>query len=127
MARQGRTKPEFKDGACVIVDYGKRALELSERAWNHIIGEKNRVYFEHSFDKIEQTIKKPNEVRKSTGQKNVVIYERFFTDLYISDNTVLGRTYVNVVVNRKTKRILTAFPCLKKRRKGALVWPRKRR
>ena len=126
MARQGRPKPEFKNGTCVIVDYGKRALELSKRAWNHIIGEKNRVYFERSFDKIAQTLKKPDEARKSIKQKNVVIYERHFTDLYLNDNTVLGRMYINVVVNQKTKRILTAYPSLKKRRKGTIVWPRKK-
>lgn len=122
MASQGRFTPKFKNGVCVIIDYGKRALELSERAWNHIIGEKNRVYFERSFDEIAQTLKKPSEVRKSTKQKNVVIYERHFTDLYL-----LGRAYVNVVVNQKTKRILTAYPSLKKRRKGILVWPRRKR
>ncbi len=122
MARQGRPKPEFKNGTCVIVDYGKRALELSEHAWNHIIGENNRVYFERSFDKIVQTLKKPDEARKSIQQKNVVIYERHFTDLYL-----LGRAYVNVVVNQKTKRILTAYSSLKKRRKGTIAWPQKKR
>lgn len=117
-------KPKFKDGKSIIVDYAKRKLELPEYAWNHIIKERKRDYFEQFFDKIVQTLQKPSTVKKSRKMENVVIYERYFDDFYVTDS-VLGRAFVNVIVNWKTKRILTAYPSLK-RKKGRILWPRKR-
>lgn len=118
-------KPEFQDGSYIIEDYAGRKLELSERTWKHIVVERNRDYFEHLFDKIVKTVKKPAQVRKSTQENNVVIYERFFDDFYIC-NTVLGRAYVNVVANWNTNIIRTAYPSRTKRQKGQLIWPLKK-
>lgn len=117
-------KPKFKDGKCIIVDYAKRELELPKSTWEHIIKERGRVYFERFFDKLAATLQKPEAVKKSSKMTNVVIYERFFDDFYIT-NTVLGRAFVNVIVNWKTNRILTAYPSVK-RKKGRILWPRKR-
>lgn len=118
-------KPEFKDGKSVIVDYANRKIELPKYTWNHIIKERKRSYFERFFDKVARTLKEPTQVRESTKEKNIVIYQRFFDDFYIS-NTVLGRAYVEVVVNWKTKRIRTVYMSRKKRQKGKLLWPVKK-
>lgn len=118
------SQPKFQAGKCIILDYARRELELPKSAWEHIIKDRGRVYFERFFDKIELTLKNPKTVKKSSKMENVVIYERFFDDFYIT-NTVLGHTYVNVVVNWKTKRILTAYPSVK-RKKGRILWPRRR-
>lgn len=99
-------KPEFKRGSITITDYSGRKLRLFKRAWTHIIQERNRVYFERQFDKIIKTVKQPSQVRASAKEKNVVIYEKFFDDFYIT-NTVLGRAYVDVVANWKTNVIRT--------------------
>jgi hypothetical protein len=117
-------KPKFQNGLIIIVDYADRKLRLSERSWSHIIREKGRDYFERSYDKIVQTLENPSQVRQSTKEKNVVIYEKFFDDFYIAD-TVLGRAYINVVVNWNTNVIRTAYPSRKKRQNGKLVWPRR--
>jgi hypothetical protein len=114
--------PKFRNGEFIINDYASRELILTEKAWKHIIIDNNRRYFERSFDKITDTIKNPDQVRSSTQEKNVVIYEKFFDDFYITDS-VLGRTYINVVVNRGTGRIRTAFSNLKKRQTGKQLWP----
>ena len=97
-------RPEFKHGSFIIKDYSGRKLQLSERTWTHITDERSRDYFERLFDKIVETIKDPSQVRKSTKENNVVIYEKDFDDFYIT-NTVLGRAYVNVVANWNTNRI----------------------
>ena len=117
-------KPEFKDGKFITVDYAGRCLELPEYTWKHIICERRRAYFEHLFDKIVETLKNPGAVKKSTKIENVVIYERHFDDFYVAD-TFLARAYVNVVVNWKTQRILTAYSS-KKRKRGRIIWPKKR-
>ena len=117
-------KPDFKKGACIIKDYQGLSLELSERQWAHITKERGRRYFERSFEKIVDTLRTPDQVRQSTQEKNVLIYEKEFDDLYIT-NTVLGRAYVNVIVNIKTLIIRTAFPSKNKRKKGKVVWQKK--
>jgi len=115
-------KPDFKNGYVTITDYAGRELQMTERAWVHVTRERNRQYFERLFDKITQTLKDPSQVRQSTQEKNVVIYESLFNDFYITD-TVLGRAYVNVVVNWNTNLIRTAYPSRRKRQKGKLIWP----
>ena len=117
-------KPVFKNGSYIIKDYSGRDVELTERAWKHITKEKGRDYFERFFDKIVKTLRKPSAVKKSSKITNVVIYERFFDDFYIT-HSVLGRAFVNVVVNWETRRVLTAYPSIK-RKKGRILWPRKR-
>ena len=124
MASQGRPEPKFKNGICVITDYAKRNLELPKYTWNHIIQEKRRDYFEPLFGKIVDTLRKPDVVKKSSKEENVVIYERRFDDFYITD-TFLARAYVNVIVNWKTRRIRTVYPS-KKRKRGRIIWPQKR-
>ena len=117
-------KPEFKRGIHIIKDYSGRKLELSERVWKHITEERGRDYFERFFGKIVETLRKPSAVKKSSKMTNVVIYERFFDDFYIT-HSVLGHAFVNVVVNWKTNRVLTAYTSIK-RKKGRILWPRKR-
>lgn len=75
-------KPKFKNGLFIIEDYAHRKLELQEHTWKHIIQEREKAYFEYLFDKIIETIKDPLQVRQSTKEKNVVIYERFFGDFF---------------------------------------------
>jgi len=118
------SKPDFKNGYFTITDYANRKLELPQHAWNHIIEERRRSYFERFFDKLEQTLQKPTTVKKSTKMPNVVIYERLFDDFYVTD-TFFARAYINVIVNWKTQRILTAYSS-KKAKKGRILWPRKR-
>jgi hypothetical protein len=115
----------FKHGVLKLRDYANRNLELSQRAWKHIIEDRGRDYFERLFDNIVLTLASPDEVRESTKEKNVVIYERFFDDFYVA-NTVLGRAYINVVVNWSTGIIRTVYPSQNKRQKGKIVWQPKR-
>ena len=114
-------KPLFKNGICVITDYEGRELGLLERTWSHIVRDRQRKYFYSQFNKIAQTLESPLRVFESQAEKNVVIYERFFDDFYIT-NTVLGRTYVYVVVNWKTARIRSAYVNPRRRRQGKVIW-----
>jgi hypothetical protein len=116
-------EPKFKNGELFIEDYSGRQVILAEKAWKHIIIDRNRTYFEQNFKKIKETLQKPDHVRESTQEKNVVIYERFFDDFYIT-NSVLGRAYIDVVVNWSTNRIRSVYPSLKKRQRGRKLWPK---
>lgn len=64
-------KPKFKDGKSIIVDYAKRKLELPEYAWNHIIKEGKRDYFEQFFDKNRTNTTKTldSEKRPQNGER----------------------------------------------------------
>ena len=118
------TKPDFKNGLYIIKDYGGRKLELSEKTWNHIIIEKNRSYFERFFENIVQTIERPNWVKASKKEQNVVMYIRRFDDFYIIES-VLGRAYIHIVVNWNTNRIRTAYPSITPK-KGRVLWPKQK-
>ena len=118
-------KADFEKGELTLSDYANRKLKLSQRAWKHIIEDRGRDYFERLFGNIASTLEEPDQVRESTKEKNVVIYERFFDDFYIA-NTVLGRAYIDVVVNWNTNVIRTAYPSRNKRLKGRIVWQPKK-
>jgi hypothetical protein len=115
--------PDFTNGALFIGDYEKREIELSERAWNHIIKERNRRYLADHYEEIVSTLLKPDCVRNSTKEANVVIYERCFDDFNVV-GTPVGRAWVNVVVNWKTRRVLTVYTSPHERTQGSVVWPR---
>ena len=114
---------DFTDGAVLLEDYGGRQIELSERAWNHIIKERNRRYLADHYGEIASTLLKPDCVRTSTKEVNVVIYERCFDDFNVV-GTPVGRTWVNVVVNWKTRRVLTVYTCPHRRMQGSVIWPK---
>lgn len=115
-------EPSFKNGEYTITDNQGNELTLSERTWlQHIIKDRGRGYFKSQFSKIVQTVKAPDRIIRSKAEKNVVIYERFFDDFYIT-NTVLGRVYISVFANWKTKRIRTVHTSPRKRKKGEIIW-----
>ena len=101
-------EPTFKKGVFVIHGYKKCAFELTEYTWLHIVRDRSRFYFRDHFEKIVLTLQKPDRILKSPAEKDVVSYEKRFDDFYI-DNTVLGRTYIYVLVNKSTKRIRTIY------------------
>jgi len=115
--------PDFTNGALFIEDYEKRQLELSERAWDHIIKERNRRYLADHYGEIVSTLSKPDSVRNSTKEASVVIYERYFDDFKVMGTSV-GRAWVNVVVNWNTKRILTVYTSRRERTQGSVIWPK---
>lgn len=117
-------KPKFIDDVCVIRDYAKRNIKLPKTSWRHVVSDRGRIYFQRHYDKIADTIKKPDQVRQSTQSKNVYLYEKKFDDFYIT-NTVLGRFYVTVVIDIKLKIVKTFYIALRKRQKGKLIWPQK--
>lgn len=115
--------PDFTNGTLFIEDYENRQIELSERAWNHIIKERNRRYLADHYGEIVSTLRQPDCVRNSTKEANVVIYERRFDDFMVV-GTPVGRVWVNVVVNWKTMRVLTVYTSPRERTRGSVVWPR---
>ena len=121
----GRPEFDYLHTTDKMASYSGRKLQLYERTWTHITKERNRDYFERLFDKIVETIRNPSQVRKSTQENNVVIYEKAFDDFYIT-NTVLGRAYINVVLNWNTNRIRTVYPSRRKRQNGILICPVKK-
>jgi len=119
----GMSTPDFTNGVLLIEDYEKRQLELLERAWNHIIKERNRRYLADHYGEIISTLLKPDSVRTSTKEANVVIYERRFDDFKVVGTSV-GRAWINVVVNWKTRRVLTVYTSPHERTQGSVVWPK---
>lgn len=115
-------KPVFKNNECSITDNQGHVLVLSKKTWlQHIVKDKGRGYLTNQFDKVTKTVESPERIIKSRAEKNIVIYERFFDDLFITD-TVLGRAYLFVIANRKTGRIRTVYANPKKYKQGKVLW-----
>jgi predicted GNAT family acetyltransferase len=115
-------EPIFTDGECRITDNQGHVLALSEKTWSqHIIRDRARGYLEHQFEKVVQTVEAPERIIESKQEKNVIIYERRFDDLFITD-TVFARAFFYVVANRKTGRIRTVYTNPNRRQQGQVIW-----
>lgn len=124
----GKVNPIFdKNGLYIIEGFEGRKFELLQRTWeNHILRDKSRWYFKEQFDKIIETLKRPDCILQSPHdekyEKYVVCYVKKFNDLYIW-NTVTAIAYVYVVVNLNNNNIRTVYdsPNLKKWKQ---IWQR---
>ena len=115
-------EPVFTNSEYSITDNQGHVLVLSEKTWlQHIVKDRGRGYLKHQFEKVAETIESPERIIESLKEKNVVIYERCFGDLYITD-TVLGRACVFVVANWKTGRIRTVYTNPNKKKQGQVLW-----
>ena len=115
-------EPNFINKECSIEDNQEHVLVLSEKTWfQHIVKDRGREYLRNQFEKVSQTIQSPERIIKSVQEKNVVIYERCFDDLYITD-TVLGRACVFVVANWNTNRIRTVYTNPNRKTIGEVLW-----
>jgi hypothetical protein len=119
----GMSTPNFTNGTIFIQDYEKRQIELSERTWKHIVEERHRRYLGDHYGEIVSTLLKPDYVRNSTSESNVVIYERCFDDFDVV-GVSMGRAWVEVVANWKTNRVLTVYIKTHKRTQGSVIWPK---
>jgi len=114
-------KDLFKNGERKITDHEGRDIVLTERTWRHIIRDNNRAYFRHQFNKVAGTLEKPDIIFGSRKEKNVVIYRRYFAEFCLA-NIFFVKTYVYVVVNWETARVLTVYINPKARIKGPIKW-----
>ena len=115
-------KPIFTDSECRITDNQGHVFTLSEKTWSqHIVKDRGRGYLEHQFEKVVQTVASPERIIQSKQEKNVVIYEREFDDLFITD-TVFVRAFVYVVANWKTGRVRTVYTNPSRRQQGQVIW-----
>jgi formyltetrahydrofolate hydrolase len=115
-------EPVFTNSECSITDNQGHVLVLSEKTWlQHIVKDRGREYLKHQFEKVAETIESPERIINSRKEKNVVIYERCFDDLFITD-TVLVRSCVFVVANWKTGRIRTVYTNPNKKKQGEVLW-----
>ncbi len=115
-------EPVFTNSGCSITDSQGHVLVLSEKTWFlHVIKDRARDYVKNQFDKVTQTIQSPERIIRSQKEKNVVIYERCFDDLYITD-TVLGKACLFVVANWKTGRIRTVYTNPNRKKQGEVLW-----
>ena len=117
-------EPKFTDDICIIRDYTNRNVKLPKTSWQHVISDRGRKYFQRYFDKIADTIRHPDQVRRSTKSKKVYLYEKKFDDFYVT-NAVLGRFYVTVVIDITLRIVKTFYIAPRKRQKGKLIWPQK--
>lgn len=121
----GKDKPIFsKSGLCKIKGFHGRNFELQKITWeDHILKDKTRWHLKGQFDKVVETLKRPDYILRSPKEHYVASYVKKFNDLYIWD-TVIATAYLYVLVNLNNNNIRTVYdnPALKKWKR---IWPKK--
>jgi hypothetical protein len=121
----GTNKPIYnKDKLCKIKGFYGRTFELRKNTWeNHILKEKSRWHLKPQFDKVLETLIKPDYILRSPTEKNVASYAKKFEDFIIIGN-VSVTAYLYVLVDQKSNRIRTVYdnPKLKRWKQ---IWPKK--
>jgi hypothetical protein len=69
----GKVNPIFdKNGLYIIEGFEGRKFELLQRTWeNHILRDKSRWYFKEQFDKIIETLKRPDCVLHKPSRRKI--------------------------------------------------------
>ena len=118
-------KPIFtKDGFCKIKGFHGRTIELRKNTWEkHILKDRSRWHLKAQFDKVLETLRRPDYIFQSPAEKKVASYVRKFENFIILD-TVSVTAYLYVLVDLKNNRIRTVYnnPRLKRWKR---IWPKK--
>ena len=118
-------EPSFQGGKLAVENHKGVEFELDEKTWNeHILGDHSRNYYKDNFGKVIETIKNPDRILQSKKDIDVQVYEKRFTDFFLSDNAVLGLVYNYVVVRVYDNRVLTFYPS-KNPKNGDVIWTKK--
>jgi hypothetical protein len=100
---------------------------LFRSTWELKLSHPERAHVQYNYDKLVQTIKVPDEVRRSIQDRNCFIaYKRF--EVYwvvpgVSAPTPPGIKYFAVVADEERNIIRTFYPT-RKMKEGARLWPR---
>ena len=117
------TTPKFNDkNQLELIDYQGKKIILNKRTWELKIKYPERSWFEYNFDKMEQTLSEPDEVRASTKSRFSKILYRRFDIIRIRPNIEVPfvDNYIAVVVKRD-EYTQTFYPC-HKIKGGNIIW-----
>lgn len=86
----------------IFSDYREKNIRLTEERLEHIY---NHPEMENQLSKIEETLKDPDEVRKSDKDNSVHLYFKKFK------NTPVTEKYLTAIVKTKTEKpfLITSF------------------
>ena len=95
-----------------FIDLFKRKISLTEERKGHIL---NRLEMLNQEAKIEETLVKPELIKRSVSDEKVVIYYRHYP------KTPVTSKYLAVVVNNSKSFIISAY-FTDRIKKGELIW-----
>lgn len=95
-----------------FTDLFKRKISLSEDRKSHIL---NRLEMPNQETKIEETLAKPELIKRSVSDENVIIYYKHY------QKTPVTSKYLAVVVNNSKSFIISAY-FTDRIKKGEIIW-----
>jgi hypothetical protein len=106
----GKNKPIYdKEGIFKIKGFRGRKFELKKGTWEgHILRDKTRWHLKGQFDKVIQTLKRPDYILRSPKEHNVASYVKKF-DEYRIWGTITTKAYLYVLVDFKSNKIRTVY------------------
>jgi hypothetical protein len=115
--------PQFDEkGRYFLRDYERRRICLYQDTWEVKTNKPERSWSVfHNFDKVEETLKKPDHIIKSTKNEDSKLYHKWYDQFNIREGitTTFGQYMVVIVVNdRKIQTIYTSLTLKKGERIG---------
>lgn len=118
-------EPRFDKLGCIkFIDYEGKSCYLTRETWSEKTKYPERSLLKFNFDKIRLTITYPEEVRRSSkNRQSKILYRKFDRINYREGVNVPFNGYFVVVINQSSGRIQTIYPTKKKKR-GEKLWPK---
>ena len=99
--------PQWKRGKLSIKSYDGDDYTLFKTTWDLKLKREERSHIQYNFHKIVETLKSPDEVRKSTRTNSCFIAYKKFGSYYVRPNITApnppGLDLFAVVADSKTK------------------------
>ena len=101
-----------------VRDHEGTLWELSSDVWTHIVVRHPEIT--HLLDHVEETLRDPDEVRRSRKRHDTVLYYKHFAVLRLGQGVVRNK-YACVVADQSEREIKTAY-LTTRLKQGARLW-----
>lgn len=120
-------RPSFTDGDFERLSaFDGKEYRLFRSTWDLKLSHPERAHVEYNFDKIVETLRCPDEVRKSSQHKDCFIAYKKFAKYWVvpgvSAPTPPGLNWFAVVAD-SARRIVKTFYPTKQMKEGDRIWP----
>lgn len=101
-----------------VRDHEGTLWEFSADVWAHIVARHPEIH--HLLDAVEETLRDPDEMRRSRRRHETVLYYKHFAALRLGHEVVRNK-YACVVADHSERQIKTAY-LTTRLKQGATLW-----
>jgi hypothetical protein len=106
--------PKFRGGYVILADRWNRPLRLHRSTWTLKLAHQERWFLVHNYEKLEETLKDPDQVVESKRGGSGCLYYKHFREFKLNDSgsrsLATSRFWVCIVADPSKRRLLTFYP-----------------